>query len=908
MNTWNLLALLLLLPGPARASSGTVRLALLEETQTHCYARLIGPIQKLADPARPRPALIQEVLMLPAYYNGGDCRFRIPRTDFPSANVAAAVLETETETALIFPPAPSFLDELARLARDPETFDNGWSPRISTRTMPVAVTQTLAGESLVSALLDPQAGEGAQWHNSIVLLYRLRWEDQDITVAVVGKVFGGLARLATALSRENASAPKIIGVSRGGIFGKPGSDLRGAELGDALAGLGLRYCAVGEDELYRWGELQSYRSRRPGGIQFLSANLALSSAPATTLLPGHALFSAGGLRVAIIGLTPPSAARYLAQAGLRGATIADPMVAVSSEIAKVRGRTDLVVVLGRPEGLPTRQLHGADLIIAEDAGDTENVTRSAEAGASQIDRRAFEPPLWTMRSFISSLDILESDVEPRPESRDVRLRERHVLLDQSLPLAPQLPEFEPENFGITVSTEPGLIPPVNRIFPVPARSWGVSAAEFWSLVASLLREDTGAELVLLETRPLPVKVLASMEAREGVVRSWLWEDDALATVRLKGAEISRTLAASRRRAALAARAERPAGTIVAAGGLGEGDAIHGLPIDKDVVYNVTTTRALAAAQGWEIDPNGVSGELREAALRLLRARRGSPAEAYAPWMQGRPAAERGLWRINFRDVSLNIQNTKVARGDAFDAVPNPRVQGSDELLIGGDFKTDADYLRGAYKWSNTLELEYARSRLRPRDQPAVTNIAANRMTFLTAGTRRAGGVGADWLARSWGPSLGFQYDGQLEETPPLKRRQIYSAFPGVEFYDGTFVRSLRAGANIKRDFSLDPPNTQYGLRAQAVVSKAVGPGPASLNGEVWANYFFLMRRDRPDDLRWEGDANLKLRVPIRKNFNVSPFIDFYFFALKTRPIWGYSAMTGISVGFSRLWKPQYEPF
>ena len=41
---------------------------------------------------------------------------------------------------------------------------------------------------------------------------------------------------------------------------------------------------------------------------------------------------------------------------------------------------------------------------------------------------------------------------------------------------------------------------------------------------------------------------------------------------------------------------------------------------------------------------------------------------------------------------------------------------------------------------------------------------------------------------------------------------------------------------------------------------------------------------------------------------IRAFLAFYFFSLKTRPLWGYSAMTGITIGFSRLWKPQYEKF
>ena len=41
---------------------------------------------------------------------------------------------------------------------------------------------------------------------------------------------------------------------------------------------------------------------------------------------------------------------------------------------------------------------------------------------------------------------------------------------------------------------------------------------------------------------------------------------------------------------------------------------------------------------------------------------------------------------------------------------------------------------------------------------------------------------------------------------------------------------------------------------------------------------------------------------------LAPFIDVEWFELKVQPSWGYSIMTGVSIGFSRLWKPQYEKF
>jgi hypothetical protein len=277
-------------------------------------------------------------------------------------------------------------------------------------------------------------------------------------------------------------------------------------------------------------------------------------------------------------------------------------------------------------------------------------------------------------------------------------------------------------------------------------------------------------------------------------------------------------------------------------------------------------------------------------------------------MEGLPVAEPELWRINFRDISLNVRETKVQTSDAFSSVVNSRVQGSDELLIGETLKTDVELLHHSYKWTNTLEMEYAKDKISPRGQPSVTNVTSNRIMFLTLDTKRIGEIPYRWLAHSWGPSLGFEYDGEFQSTPGLPRKQVYSLFPGLEFFNGDVVKSLETTGVIKRDLSRTPPNTQTGLRARALVSTTIGTGGAKLNGELWNNYFFLTHSDNASDLRLEGDANAKLTVPIRKYLSIAPFVDFYWFGLKTQPAYGYSLTMGISIGFSRLWKPQYESF
>jgi hypothetical protein len=219
---------------------------------------------------------------------------------------------------------------------------------------------------------------------------------------------------------------------------------------------------------------------------------------------------------------------------------------------------------------------------------------------------------------------------------------------------------------------------------------------------------------------------------------------------------------------------------------------------------------------------------------------------------------------------------------------------------------DVERYRGKFKWTNILELEYSRSRLNPPGQPAILNTPMNRSSLLSLGTLKVGDFPWDWMARSYGPSFGAQYEGDIERLPGLRRKHVVSVYPGVELFNGSWIQSLGVAANLRRDFTPPVPLNAYGVRVRTVASHSVGANV--LQAECLANWFIRTRRDTTQDLRLEVNAITKLQIPIHKRLTLIPFLDFYYFILKVRPVSGYSAIMGMSLGFTRLWKPQFESF
>ncbi len=900
---------------PEAAGAPPVRLALIEDQPTRYTLMLAQPIERVLRDAGADATLVG-VDEVPCDFSGPNYFFRLPPglgAPDTTATSEAAALEGVSEIAIVYPRDPELIAALKAAAADPATYRVPNAIGLEERDAQASASVSSGGGEVLTVYADLARPSTGLWRTGLAAYYRLRWKGRDAVIAVVGRTYGGLGRLGAAARQEQERGP-FTGLARGGTFGSVGSDAQGRAVVDALARAGLRYSAVGPSELARWDDLQAYR-REPGAVAYLSANLVYSSATDSTAFPPYAVFEASGTRVAIVGLTPSGAERSLSGKDAPALTVSDPVRAVQGLVPALRSEADVIVALGALSPSDAARLaastRGLDLILADEAPFL-SLTPAPRAVFEQDDRPIFANPLSPVRVYEPALNVVSVSRRADGDRADWTVTQTADLLDDRLNPEEGFPEPSLAEFAAIGSTEAALLPPARDVFP-PERSGGLpiyAPRDFWTLSAALLAESAHAEAGLLPVRPLQPQTVGAV--RESGVKQWLGRGDALVLASVPGDQLQSLAARAADQKSREEAGLPPApGLRFAVSGFDGNGLLHGAPLDTGQNYLLATSARAANALGLSPAPRSAAlpASVGDAVLAGLRARAGrTPPGDYRAWMEGAPVRAPGLWEINFRDISLNLSQTQVSRSDAFSDVQNSRVQGFNELQIGGALKTDAEYLHRDFKWTNTLEMEYAKDRISPRGGPVSTNLTANRIMLLTLGTRRIGGVPYAWLAHSWGPSLGVEYDSEFESSPGLPRKQVYSALPGVQFFDGTVLKSLETTGILKRDLSRVPPNTQTGLRVRALVSTPVGPGGSQLDGEVWNNYFFLTPHDNDSDLRVEGDANAKLTVPIRRFLSVAPFVDCYWFSLKTRPLWGYSLMTGISIRYSRLWKPQYEPF
>lgn len=920
-------AALVLCAGARAAETQRVQIVSVAGYEPALPTRMIPPFERLL--RHSTDFTLVDIDNVGATYSGQRLRYNMadmPQTEL--AHLAAGqtavtgVLETVDGLFLLAPADPElsrrFLEEVRRYPL---------APAAAERRAVIRRVQEKDGPYLQFDV-DSPTPVAAQERSLVVTIYHLKVGDKPVDAVFFLKTTGGLGRAATALA--GGSKDRIV-VSRGNWeFRDDPAALSGRPLYDALQRLGLQYSAVGRGELRHWADVQKYMEEKPDGIQFLSDNLM--NADGETVLQATATVEAEGLKVGLVGVTRANYAKYLGRGSLEGLSIADPLEATRASVRTLRPEVDLLVVLSNLSQGDNARLRdfvrGIDVILGDSEEGSPETARPKKMRLE--DRRDdFPPSLLLASEYPNALCRIEAALGPRQAdgARDLSVAVDHILLDDALADADGFPRFDAKRFELALTTAPALIPPPHKLFPQGSRYGGshmprLTARDFWTLAASLMADRTRSEAAVM-----PVTQIGSMpgDFTEEQLKSWFGWDDRLVTFELKGGDLKGLLqeADTETQRELKDLPPAPGQLRVAAGGVGEDNKIHGLEIDDDLVYKVAGTELLLGnTDAYPALGNARNvrhlGLLRDEVLDDIkkRAELGWPASRYAELMQGRPVRETGLWSVNFRDISLDASQTKVVSDrPEFAPVTNQRLQASDEQSLGYTAKVDVEYRYKTHKWTNTGEVQFTETRTTTPDpeQPAVFDRPDNRVMGLTYGTEKLGSFPLAWLGRSIGPSLGLQYDGEVQRrNHDVRRRNIYSILPGLEIFDGSIIKSLQITANLRRDYSHDPVDSQYGthMRFLASVPVPIGRGgEGSLDGETWLNYYFRRHNDTPQDLQLEGDANFKLNVPLWKDIALSPFVDFYWAKLKMpRPLTAYSAITGVSLSFTRIWKPQFEKF
>ena len=95
-----------------------------------------------------------------------------------------------------------------------------------------------------------------------------------------------------------------------------------------------------------------------------------------------------------------------------------------------------------------------------------------------------------------------------------------------------------------------------------------------------------------------------------------------------------------------------------------------------------------------------------------------------------------ILNANFRRVGLELSSTEVKHAQQYANSPVSQLNADSQTVIKGVFDFVLEYETKYYRWDNSVFAEYAKTKLKPANQPADTNETADKILFSTNYTQK----------------------------------------------------------------------------------------------------------------------------------------------------------------------------
>lgn len=856
----------------------------------------------------------------------------------------------ETPRAIVFASNQSSYPLLERLS---ETAGNrqsdGFVAGAKIKKARLAEAKTANGEKIPALILD-DAQAPSFWSSTILMRYHLTIEGRPAEVTIIGKLLGAPQHILGTLKQKLAGIKesKIL-VFGGDLFIPPELGLEENSIMPYLEKLGFEiFVPRGIDLRLGWRALRSGLGQGENR-QWTAGNLKPTDPDEKPFFKPWVIKEINGLRLGFFGLLSEENNNLFAAYGVPY-RIAEPLAAARNILEELRKqqRVDAVICLSQLKREDDARLiqatYGIDVLIGDYSDEVATVRQTLIELSHWHEEKRHEPALHALSSEFGFGEI---KLEFQPATG-------------AAPQAPKVPQSPAAATGYALTAveelsqasgqdREGAFPelaalqdrfitfftrPQEMLLPDPRRLWPkqnppkiqFEAEEFWNLAAQILSQEAKTEVAFFPIRRLNSS--APGETPYSFVWQWLYPKEKLVTLKLSG----RALRALAKRCVFekipvdiknVSFVKYIAQTRLAAAGLDEQGRVRGLPLRNDEFYSVAVPESLLENKELVEFKQAQNVRRHEADMHQIilewLARRKRQQEEKTTQGEARQNYERqirllcegktpaqAIWRLNLRELNLQIADTQVRNTLNYPEIPDARAQALNQIFARTTMEMFSEVYWGKVTWNTGFTADYGRLTLKPENAPPIKNEAIDRLLAETDLSWRIAYVGKNFFDASLGPFINFSEDTELTKPTPatgLARRQFVRVKPGLKIYQGRHLQELSLAALYQRNYAKPLHDDDKGWETKFSWTSPLPRSHADF--QIEGHY----RRIEPDaadtvlDLRAELNIRAGLKVPLWGDLNLSPFVDLYHFRGQLGQPLGKNTIVGVALNFNRLWKP-----
>ena len=249
--------------------------------------------------------------------------------------------------------------------------------------------------------------------------------------------------------------------------------------------------------------------------------------------------------------------------------------------------------------------------------------------------------------------------------------------------------------------------------------------------------------------------------------------------------------------------------------------------------------------------------------------------------------------LDVRRIGLDLSKTDVRHAYAYQDSPVAALRADDQEFIKGVWDTALEYTVGDLSWTNSLFMEYGRTKLKPYDSDAVINENADKILLMSdlAWARW------HWGDLKFGPMARASYQTEFRPNPGAPRQNIIRVNAGLALFDHPIIKSLYLTGLYEYDFTYtdNPVNkgaVETGWRLEYEVREGV---KFSTNGYYREYLTYSAYEDT--DLRRDFSADLRLDTNLWNSFTMGPYVQYRRAKSRQADVYGSNFQIGISFNY-----------
>ncbi|MDY6407346.1 MAG: DUF3078 domain-containing protein [Pseudomonadota bacterium] len=256
-------------------------------------------------------------------------------------------------------------------------------------------------------------------------------------------------------------------------------------------------------------------------------------------------------------------------------------------------------------------------------------------------------------------------------------------------------------------------------------------------------------------------------------------------------------------------------------------------------------------------------------------------------------------KANLRRLGFEFSSTEVKNAKSYQDSPVSQFNADSQTVIKGVFDGALEYDRTNLNWTNSLLMEYGKTKLKPVNGPDTTNENADQILLTSEYTHKL------WSYKEldFGPFVSAGYQTEFTDSQEAPRTKILRGKTGIKLFNGNILKDLYLAGVYEYDMTYSDRVSkgawEFGWRAEYTLRESV-----LFATDGYYRDYFSYSRYVGEDLEYDLKATARMDVNLTNNLTFGPYVSYR----QGKSRIATSKASNTQIGVSLTYKNLYDIF